>query len=93
LVIVLTQPGLDRYSIQSQRVEHMTSKAEVAFQTLLKQGHNVQAVVRGNAVWFDIDGDALVSWDQMSEFADGLHTFDELRDLDRRRTQIALKSA
>lgn len=60
----------------------MRSKVEVASQTLLKQGHNVQAVVRNNgAVWFNIDGGLLVSWDHMSEFADGLHTLDELREL------------
>ena len=71
----------------------VTSKVEVAFQTLLKQGHNVQAVVRSDVIWFDIDGDLLVSWDQMSEFADGLHTLEELRDLHRRRSQVVLKSA
>jgi hypothetical protein len=71
----------------------MRSKVEVAFQTLLKQGHNVQAVVRRDAIWFDVDGGLLVSWDHMSEFADGLHTLDELRDLHRRRSGLALKSA
>lgn len=60
----------------------MTSKVEVAFHRLSKQGHKVQAVVQNNgAVWFDIDGSLLVSWGHMSEFADGLHTLDELREL------------
>ena len=59
----------------------MTSKVEVAFHMLSKQGHKVQAVVRDHAVWFDIDGSLLISWDQMSDFADGLHTFDELKQL------------
>jgi hypothetical protein len=61
---------------------------------LLKQGHEVQAVVQKNgAVWFDIDGNLLVSWDHMSEFADGLHTLDELRDLQNPRSPVAFKSA
>ena len=70
----------------------MPSKVEVAFQTLLKQGHNVQAVVRIDGVWFDVDGSLVVSWDHMSEFADGLDTFDELRDLQNAspRRQIRL---
>lgn len=64
----------------------MTSKVEVAFRTLTKQGHRVQAVVRGSgAVWFDIDGGLLLSWQQMSDFADGLHTFDELKELHKCR--------
>lgn len=42
----------------------------------------MQAVVQDcGAVWFDIDGTLLVSQDHMSEFADGLHTLDELREL------------
>jgi hypothetical protein len=72
----------------------MASKVEVAFHMLLKQGHNVQAVVQNNgAVWFDIDGNLLVSWDHMSEFADGLHTLDELRDLQNAGSQVVFKSA
>lgn len=63
----------------------MTSKVEVAFHMLSRQGHKVQAVVRNDAVWFDIDSNLLVSWDQMSDFADGLHTLDELKDLHKRR--------
>jgi hypothetical protein len=60
----------------------MTSKVEVAFRTLTKQGHRVQAVVQvSGAVWFDIDGGLLLSWQQMSDFADGLHKFDELKQL------------
>lgn len=60
----------------------MTSKVEVAFYMLSKESHKVTAVVENNgAVWFDIDGTLLVSWDHMSEFADGLHTLDELREL------------
>jgi hypothetical protein len=60
----------------------MTSKVEVAFHMLCKEGHKVQAVVQNNgAVWFDIDGSVLVTWDHMSQFADGLHTLDELREL------------
>lgn len=70
----------------------MTSKVEVAFHMLAKQGHGVQAVVQNHAVWFDIDGSLLVSWDQMSDFADGLHTFEELKELyignDRCRSPI-----
>ncbi len=62
----------------------MTPKVEVAFHMLSKQGHKVQAVVRNDAVWFDIDGNLCVSWDQMSDFADGLHTFEELKELHRR---------
>lgn len=72
----------------------MPSKVEVAFHMLLKQGHNVQAVVQNNGtVWFDIDGSLRVSRDQMSEFADGLHTLDGLRELQRQRSQFVLKSA
>jgi hypothetical protein len=72
----------------------MPSKAEVAFHMLLKQGHNVQAVVQENgAIWFEIDESLWVSWDRMSEFADGLHTFDELRDLCERRNQVLSESA
>jgi hypothetical protein len=64
----------------------MTSKVEVAFRMLSKQGHRVQLVVRGSgAVWFDIDGSLLLSWQQMSDFADGLHTFEELKALDQGR--------
>lgn len=64
----------------------MTSKVEVAFRMLSQQGHRVQAVVRDSgAVWFDIDGNLLLSWQQMSDFADGLHTFEELKDLHERR--------
>jgi hypothetical protein len=61
----------------------MTSKVEVAFHMLSKQGHKVvQAVVQNNGtVWFDIDESVLVTWEHMSEFADGLHTLDELREL------------
>ena len=63
----------------------MTSKVEVAFYMLPKQGHKVQATVRNSgAVWFDIDGCLSLSWQQMSEFADGLHMFDELKELHRR---------
>lgn len=62
----------------------MTSKVEVAFYMLSKQGHRVQALVRNNAVWFEIDEILLLSWDQMSDFADGLHTFEELKELHRR---------
>jgi hypothetical protein len=55
----------------------MTSKVEVAFRMLSKQGHRAQAVVRGSgAVWFDIDGCLRVSWQQMSDFADGPHRFE-----------------
>jgi hypothetical protein len=62
----------------------MTSKVEVAFHMLSKQGHRVQAVVKGSgAVWFDIDGSLTLSWQQMSDFADGLHTFEELKELPR----------
>jgi hypothetical protein len=71
----------------------MTSKVEVAFHMLLKQGHNVQAVVQSDAVWFEIDGSLWVSCDRMSEFADGLHTLEELRDLHNERNQVVFKSA
>jgi len=72
----------------------MPSKVEVAFQMLLKQGHEVQAVVQNNgAVWFDIDGNLRVSRDEMSEFADGLHSVEELRELPNERTRVVLKSA
>lgn len=60
----------------------MTSKGEVAFHMLSKEGHRVQTVVHDNGgVWFDIDGSLLISWQQMSDFADGLHTFDELKEM------------
>jgi hypothetical protein len=72
----------------------MASKVEVAFYMLSRQGHKVQAVVHNNgAVWFDIDGNLLVSCEHMSEFADGLHTLDELRDLHNERNQVVFKSA
>jgi hypothetical protein len=72
----------------------MPSKLEVAFHMLLKQGHDVQVVVqKDGAVWFEIDGSLWVSCDRMSEFADGLHTLEELRDLCERRNQVLSKSA
>ena len=72
----------------------MPSKIEVAFHMFLKQGHDVQVVVQKNgAVWFEIDGSLWVSWDRMSEFADGLHTLEELRGLSERRNQVLPKSA
>jgi hypothetical protein len=72
----------------------MPSKVEVAFHMLLKQGHNVQVVVqKSGAIWFEIDGSLWVSWDRMSEFADGLHTLEELGDLHNERNQVVFKSA
>lgn len=50
-------------------------------------------VQNNGTVWFDIDGNLRVSRDQMSEFADGLHTLEELRDLHNERTQVVFKSA
>lgn len=67
-------------------------KVDAAVRMLKAQGHAVETQVCGGKFWFEIDYRMLVSWEEMQNLADGVHSLTELEELfKRRRAEEAAK--
>ena len=64
-------------------------KIDVAIQVLQAQGHSVEAQVRASkgTFWFEVDRRMLVSWEEMTNLADGVYSLTELEELYKKRQQ------
>ena len=59
----------------------MEEDLNAAIKMLNGQGHIVHPFIRSGTLWFEVDGNMLVTRQEMLELADGVYSLDELRDL------------
>lgn len=64
-------------------------KVDVAIQMLKAQGHSVEAQVCGSkgTFWFEVDRRMLVSWEEMTNLADGVYSLAELEELYKKQRE------
>ena len=63
----------------------MSVKVVSAINSMNKQGHHARVYRHQDKVWVEIDQCILVSFDEIEELVDGVHSFEELADLFKRR--------
>jgi hypothetical protein len=60
-------------------------KVVSAINSMNKQGHHARIRRHQDKVWVEIDQCMLASFDEIEELVDGVHSFEELADLFKRR--------
>ena len=63
----------------------MSVKVAAAINSMNKQGHYVRICRHQDKMWVEIDQCMLVSFHEIEELVDGVHSFDELADLFKMR--------
>lgn len=63
----------------------MSVKVVSAINSMNKQGHRARVYRHLDKVWVEIDECMLASFDEIEELVDGVHSFEELADLFKRR--------
>ena len=63
----------------------MSVKVVVAINSINKQGHHARVCRHQDKMWVEIDQCMLVSFHEIEELVDGVHSFDELADLFKKR--------
>ena len=63
----------------------MSIKVVAAINSMNKQGHNARVYRHQDKMWVEIDHCMLASFDEIEELVDGVHSFEELADLFKRR--------
>jgi len=67
----------------------MDDRIRRATEKLENEGHSINRIFLGCEPYYQIDGGAAITGEEMRDLADGVYSFAELRDdlLTRRRTQ------
>jgi hypothetical protein len=60
-------------------------KIVAAINSMNKQGHYARVRRHGDKMWVEIDQCMLASFDEVLELVDGVHSFEEIADLLKRR--------
>jgi len=60
-------------------------KVVAAIYSMNKQGHHARAYRHQNKMWVEIDQSMLASFHEIEELVDGVHSFEELAELFKRR--------
>ena len=68
----------------------MSVKVVAAINSMNKQGHYARVYRHQDKMWVEIDQCMLASFDEIEELVDGVHSFEELADLFKRRHAEAL---
>ena len=63
----------------------MSVKVVAAINSMNKQGHYACVYRHQNKMWVEIDQSMLASFHEIEELVDGVHSFEELADLFKRR--------
>ena len=63
----------------------MSVKVVAAINSMNKQGHHARVCRHQDKVWIEIDQCMLASFEEIEEVVDGVHSFEELADLFKRR--------
>ena len=63
----------------------MSAKIVAAINSMNKQGHHARIYRHQGKMWVQIDQCMLASFNEIEELADGVHSFEELADLFKRR--------
>ena len=63
----------------------MSIKVVAAINSMNKQGHNARVYRHQDKMWVEIDQCMLASFHEIEELVDGVHSFEELADLFKRR--------
>lgn len=63
----------------------MSVKVVAAINRMNKEGHHARIYRHHDKMWVEIDQSMLASFDEVIELVDGVHSFDELADLFKRR--------
>ena len=63
----------------------MSVKVVSAINSMNKQGHHARICRHQDKVWVEIDQCMLASFDEIEELVDGVHSFEELADLFKKR--------
>ena len=63
----------------------MSVKVVAAINSMNRQGHDARVYRHHDKMWVEIDQCMLASFDEIEELVDGVHSFEELADLFKRR--------
>ena len=63
----------------------MSVKVAAAINNMNKQGHYARVYRHQNKVWVEIDQCMLASFHEIEELVDGVHSFEELAELFKKR--------
>ena len=63
----------------------MSVKVVAAINSMNKQGHYARVFRHRDKMWVEIDRCMLASFDEIEEVIDGVHSFEELTELFKRR--------
>ena len=63
----------------------MSVKVVAAINSMNKQGHNARVYRHQDKMWVEIDQCMLASFDEIEELVEGVHSFEELADVFKRR--------
>ena len=63
----------------------MSVKVVVAINNMNRRGHDAHLYKHDGKVWVEIDQCMLASFAEIEEVVDGVHSFEELEDLFKRR--------
>ena len=63
----------------------MSVKVVAAINSMNKQGHYARVYRNQDRMWVEIDQCMIASFDEIEELVDGVHSFEELADLFKRR--------
>ena len=63
----------------------MSVKVVAAINSMNKQGHYARIYRHQDTMWVEIDQCMLASFDEIEELVDGVHSFEELTELFKRR--------
>ena len=63
----------------------MSVKVVTAINSMKKHGHHARVYRHQDKTWVEIDQCMLASFDEIEELVDGVHSFEELADLSKRR--------
>ena len=69
----------------SVREQDVSVKVVAAINSMNKQGHYARVYRHEDKMWVEIDQCMLVSFHEIEELVDGLHSFEELAELFKRR--------
>ena len=63
----------------------MSVKVVAAINSMNKRGHSVRVLKHQGKVWVEIDRCMLASFHEIEELVDGLHSFEDLAELFKKR--------
>ena len=67
------------------REQDVSVKVVAAINSINKQGHYARVYRRQDKMWVEIDQCMLASFHEIEELVDGVHSFEELAELFKRR--------